>query len=51
MVLRSFFSGMMPRSRRNSASTGAGTPQSRYPPVSRSKPGVTSVSLLGSVIA
>jgi len=37
--VKSFFSGMMPRSRRNSVSTGAGTPQSRYAPVSRSKPG------------
>jgi hypothetical protein len=51
MVLRSFFSGTMPRSRRNSATTGAGTPQSAYSPVSRLNPGVTSVSLFGSVIA
>jgi hypothetical protein len=50
-VLRSFFSGTMPRSRKNSATTGAGTPQSRYSPVSGWKPGVTRVSLFGSVIA
>ena len=51
MLCRSFFSGTMRFSRRYSASTGAGTPCGSYSPVPRSKPGISSVSLFGSVMA
>ncbi|MCY1308852.1 hypothetical protein D9M70_588910 [compost metagenome] len=48
---RSFFSATIRFSRRYCATIGAGMPCSVYAPVALSNPGVSSVSLLGSVIA
>src|SRR4029077_16597666 len=49
--LRSNFSATTRFSRRCCATTGAGMPCASYSPVRRSKPGVSSVSLFGSVMA
>ena len=51
MLFRSHFSGTTRCSRRKFATTVAGTPKSRYSPVARSMPGVSSISLFGSTIA